>query len=53
MYPLTEQGAVILVAVTLYVLVEEPSWAVTIVRITLVPKFNAPVKGVVPVSPRY
>jgi hypothetical protein len=42
-----------LVTVTVYVFVVVPSPAVTTVRITLDPTLKAPVKGVVPVAPRY
>ena len=42
-----------LVTVTVYVCVVVPSPAVTTVRITLDPTLKAPVKGIVPVAPRY
>jgi hypothetical protein len=41
------------VTVTVYVLVVEPFWAVTMVRITFSPTLSAPVKAVVPVAPIY
>ena len=42
-----------LVTVTVYVLIVEPFWAVTTMRIIFSPTLKDPVKGVVPVAPMY